>query len=228
MENQKEESNYEFKGTGLSTKEKNKALALFNEYKKRHHIERFSDLGILEELCFSEILQERYKGMISKIERLSKKDVVKTGTVKPQEIKIPEYILDFLNANLQKILTLKEKLGLFEEKKEDDPFKYIQRLKKKFQLWEQENQASRQVTCPFCSKIFFLHIRTDKYQASKSGFFEDKILKNEWLFKLLKAGKITKLDVAKVLLGKDVTSTDYVDWISDKFFSQDSAITPSQ
>ncbi len=232
MENQKEEFKYKFKGTGLGTKDKNKAHILFEEYRERHHIERFSDLGILEELCFAEILQERYKGMISKIERLSKeknvKKVLEEGTVKQEEVKIPAYILGFLDNNLQKILTLKEKLGLFEDNRENDTFKYIERLKKKFKLWEEKNQESRQCVCPFCSKMFFLHIRTDKYQVSKSGFFEDKILKNEWLWKLFKAGKITKLDVAKVLLGKEATSVDYVDFLESKFYSNDSAITPSQ
>lgn len=219
-----EKSNsYEFKGTGLSASEKRKALSLFNEYKSRHHIDRFSDLGLLEELCFAEIMQERYKTLIVKIERLSKKKPVKDGVIKNEEVKIPQYVLDFLNDNLEKILTLKEKLGLFAEEKGEDPFKYLQRLDKKFHLWEQENQGSREVVCPFCSKLFFLHIRTDKYEAVKTPFFKDKILTNKALWDLFKQGKITKEDIAKVL----GTSADYVSWLEEKIFSKDSD-TPSE
>ena len=63
--------NYKFTGTGLGTKERRKGIKIFETYKKRYHIERYSDLQILDELVVRELYQERYK---AKIGDLAKKD----------------------------------------------------------------------------------------------------------------------------------------------------------
>jgi hypothetical protein len=200
----KDNLEFDFQGIGLKTSEKRWAHKRFKEYQENYHLDNFSDAQLLEELVYREAIQERYKKKI--------KSLQDSKTVKEQNI-VPKFVLKALNDNLTQILLLKEKLGLFEKKKEvDDVFKHIQTLKKKYQKWLEENQGSRTRICPHCGKMIMFKIRTDKWDAVKHPFFKDRILTNEHLLKLYKDGKLTKEDVAKVLS----VSPDYVDFILDK------------
>lgn len=196
---------YKFKGTGLTTPERHWAENRFNEYKSCYHISSLSDLQLLEELCFREALQERYKGLMAKF--------AESKEVKDKNL-APTHIVKALDENLEQILILKEKLGLFEEKKKgEDPYKYIQQLKKKFNVWKEENQGSRSLICPHCSQMIMLKIRTEAWKAQKHPFFKDKILGNKYLINLYQKGKISKEDVSNIL----GTSPDFVDWLIDKW-----------
>ena len=200
--------NYKFEGEGLSSKEKLWAGKRFREYQRNYHIESFSDIQLLEELVYRETIQERYKGKTAQL----------TGNKKVEEENIvPKIILESLNNNLQQILTLKEKLGLFEEKKEDE-YNAFQTLEKKFEVWEQNHIEERKVTCPFCSEIFFLHIRTDKYKESGLKLFKNKVLCNEHLWKCYKEGKFTKEDFAQFLN----VSVQQIDWLEKKIYNKPS------
>ena len=210
MTEENKDEQFEFDSTGLTTKEKHWGEKRFSDYKDRYHIENFSDLQLLSELVFREALQRRYKKQAEKNS--------KSKTTSEDGGKVPTYILKTLDENLVKIIELKKELGLLQVEKGKDLYDYINQLKRKFQLWREENQGSRQVVCPFCSKLFFLMIRTDKYEAKKSPFFRDKILANKHLWFLYREGKITKEDVARVL----GTSPDYVDWLEQRIFSKDS------
>jgi len=199
---------YRFKGVGLNKEESKRANKLFNEYKANYNIDSFSDLQLLEELVYRETKQDSYK---RKLGELNKKLAEKETTANI----IPKAVLNAFNENLQQILILKDKLGLFEEKKDEDAFKHIQTLKKKFKVWQKENQGSRTLLCPECGKVIMLRIRTDAWEAQKHSFFRDRILTNDHLLKMYKEGKILKEDVAKVL----GVSDDYVDFILEKFYS---------
>ena len=209
---------YKFNGSGLTTKEKNWARKRFNEYIKAYHIETLSDLQLLEELVFREALQERTKEKISELE--------KNKTVKEKNV-IPHYLTESLDSNLDQIFKLKEKLGLFEEKKVEEGYTKFVKLQKKFKKWCEENQGSRYSKCPHCSKPILWLIRTEAWEHFKHPFFKDNYLANEHLWKLYKEGKITKLDVAKVLQGagfdnaKNIVSTDYIDWLEKKIFNKE-------
>jgi len=128
-------------------------------------------------------------------------------------------MLNAMNDNTEQMLVLREKLGLFENQKDNDPLKYIYDLEEKFKKWKEDHWDERKVSCPFCSKIFFLNIRTDKYTANKSPFFEGKVIANKPLFLLYKKGKITKQEVAEVL----GVSPDYVDWLSRNYYPTDNS-----
>lgn len=205
-ENNKE---YKFVGTGLMAGEKRWGTKQFNSYRERYHIENFSDLEILSELVFREALQERTKKKIEKYGDKAKDKEKGNNTV------IPQHLLSFLDENLGQVITLKEKLGLFEDKT-TDPYQYIQTLKKKFKKWREENQGSRTFPCPHCSKIVMLKIKMDKWDALKHPFFKDRIIANEHLWKMYKEGKITKQDVANVL----GTSDKYIDLLEERIYKQ--------
>jgi len=218
----KEFEGYKFKGTGLTTAEKHWAKSQFDEYREHYHLEHLSDLKLLEELVYREAFQERYKKKIEKLVKKLKEKSKKTEEILSEDEIVPKYVLDALNRNLEQILILKEKLGLFEEKKGEDPYKYHRRLMKKFKIWMEENQGSRTLSCPHCSKMIMLKIRIEVWEALKHPFFKDRILANKHLWKLYKEGKITKLDMAKILLGEQTESIDYIDWLEEKIYLKDS------
>ncbi len=198
---------HKFVGTGLTAKEKHWAEKRFEEYKECHHVESKSDLYLLEELVYRETIQERTKQEIE--------DLSKSGSEEKKK-SIPHYLQETLDTNLDKIIEIKTKLGLFDEKKtEDSPYKYIQDLKKKFNIWLSENQGSRTLICPNCSKMILLKIKTDIWESQKHPFFKDRILTNEHLVLLYKEKKITQEDVAKIL----GVSDNYVSWLIEKWQS---------
>jgi DNA-directed RNA polymerase subunit RPC12/RpoP len=201
---------YVFQGIGLTAQEKRVAKKNFNAYKKRYHIEAFSDFTLLEDLVYRETLQRRYKMQAKKIADLKDKKVKGANVV-------PSHIMEAMNENEKHMLELKKSLGLFEEKNQKDPYQYIQMLKRKFEKWRKENQGSRTLICPHCSEMVLLKIRTEAWEAQKHPFFKDRILANEHLWKLYKEGKLTQDDVAKIL----GTAKDYTTWLETKIYPQD-------
>lgn len=241
MSNSKNELNYKFQGTGLSTAEKKIAKKRFDKYIKAYPgIDNLSDFQLLENLMFREIVQEKYK---EKIGSLNKNKAVKDAQI------IPEYLMKAYSNNEEQILILKEKLGLFKEKNIDDPYKQHEILEKKFDIYRKEHPEEFKTTCPFCSEIFFLNIRTDKYQESKLKLYKNKVLCNEHLWKCYKEGlvfvkwmsqhqkhKISLLDnkikcldcnseidcpiFTKDKFAKSLNvSPDYIDWLEEKIYN---------
>jgi hypothetical protein len=185
-------------------KEEKEYLYLFNKYRKGYHLSSASDEEILKQICYWEILYKRLQHRLDKIEKAEGSPSV------------PITVIKTLNDIQTQIVELKEKVGLFEEKKQDDPFQYIQRLKDRFRHWREENQASRFRICPHCSKTVLWMVRAESYDALKHPFFKDRYLTNDHLWQLYRENKITKLDMAKVLLGNKCESTDYIDWLEKK------------
>ena len=200
----KNNSEYKFQGTGLSVSEKNFAKKAFKKYLSTYPNPSYSDLQLLEELVYRETIHERYK---KKIGDLNKNDKVNEEKI------IPKYLLTFLNDNLAQQIIIKEKLGLFKERTEDE-YKAFQILEKKMDIWEENHVEERATTCPFCSMKYYLHIRTDKYQPSKLKLFKNKVLCNSTLWKIYQEKKITKEEFAEILN----VSKDYIDWLEEKIY----------
>lgn len=207
MSKDKKSTGTDFDGTGLTSGEKRSGSLRYSAYKDKYHIDNISDLQLLNELVFFEALQVRYKKQIEKF----------SNSITTSEApKIPTATLKTLNDNLAQIITLKKELGLIaEENKGDDPFTYIQQLKKKFAKWRENNQASRTIKCTHCSKMIMLKIKTDIWEAQKHPYFKDQVLYNEHLVKLFKEGKINKEDVGKIL----GCSPFYISWLIEKWHS---------
>lgn len=202
MENNKK---YEYRGIGLDRYEKKRGQEAFDKYCKIYNITNYSDLQLLEELIYKELLQEKMKKNIARKEEIAKKE--------NKDFNVPKYIVEAMNENLEQIFELKSKLGLFDNSDSNDGFKYIQQLKEKFKIWRQENQ-DRTFACPHCSKMILLYIKPDAWEAMKHPFFESKVLGNKKLWELYKQGKITKKEVAEVLGCSDM----YIDWLEKKIY----------
>lgn len=182
----------------IDRKEKNKAFILAGKYLKDYTIETISDKNTLKTLIYYEIILVRLQVMLN--EAHSKNE--------PSNLKL----IDEMNRVVDKVIQLKESLGLVRDESKADSFKALELLREKFVKYREENQGSRNINCPHCGQMILLKIRTDKWDAAKHPFFKDRILTNEHLLTMYKAGKIDKEDVSKVL----ECSTDYIEWIIDK------------
>ena len=197
---------YKYSGGGLPPAERRWGKKRFDEYQVLYpHLNKLSDLQLLEELVYLETLQEGYKTKAKEI--LENEDLGKT---------CPPNLQKQMKENLDQMLILKKELKMFESKEKLDAFEHLKELAEKFKIWRQKNQGTRTVTCPFCSKLFVLMFRTDKYEAKKSAFFEDKLLCNKEMHKWWKDGKITAEEYARAL----GTSPDYPDWLEKHWFEK--------
>lgn len=199
--------NYKFQGTGLDRYEKVWAKKRFSEYQKRypHEFDSISKLALLEELVFAEALQERHKKHIGKLTKNSASN---------EDFIIPDALRNLVDEDLERVLKIKDKLNLKDKVEKEQTFlKLFNTLAEKFKIWESDNISERECVCPYCAEVFYLHLKTDKYIAGKTPFFEGRVLTNKPLFEVYKAGKITKEDVAKIL----GTSVDYVEKLEEMF-----------
>ena len=208
------EQTYKYKGDGLLPNQKKLGKKMFQAYQETYNIESASDLPLLEELIYRELRQIEIKEQISDF----KKDAEEAEKIQGIKAKntVPNKFVNALDENLEQIIKLKETLGLFRDNEQKGIYEHIKVLEKKFKIWRAENQASRQFICPHCSEMILLVMRTEAYDALKHPQFRDKYLYNQHVWDLFKEGKLTELDVAKILLGKQINSTDYVEWLEKK------------
>jgi DNA-directed RNA polymerase subunit RPC12/RpoP len=173
------------------------ASSLLEKYLRDYSIESISDINTLKEVIYYEIIQYRLQDKLN--------DFATQKT-------IPIQLVNVMHENSEAIIKLKNSLGLFSNKEKKTNYDVLKHLKKRFSLWLEENQASRTITCPHCSKVVLLKIRTKEWEAQKHPFFKDRVIYNKHLFNLFKLNKISKKDVADIL----ETSEDYVDWVIEK------------
>jgi len=205
-------------GLWIGESEAKEALELYNKYIKSRNITEVSDIALLKNLVFYEIQLKRIQRTINeKYQKRAEED---------KDSGLPSYELRAINSINEQILELKKVLGLAEENKGADPFIYIEQLKKKFKVWLENNQGSRTIVCPHCSQMIMLKIRTAAWEALKHPFFKDKILCNKHSWELYRSGKITSMDLAKILLGEDVKSDAYILWLEKKIYGIKENIDP--
>lgn len=207
---------YQFIGKGLTAKETHWGKIRFDEYKKNYSVIDFSDLLLLESLVFREALIDRYKKKIEKANKDAKK-ASKNGEENSGRDVVPKAILNSIDDLLKQCLDLKNKLGLLH--KGLDEARVNKQREKKFKYWMSQNQACRTVKCEHCGKMCLLTIRTDKYNAQKHPDFFDKYLVNLEAWRCYLLGKISKLELTRILLGQEASLTDYISWVEKKLES---------
>lgn len=180
--------------------EKDYARILMNRYFEDYTIETVSELNILSQIIYLEVIQHRLQRRMEEHYREDDKAV-------------PSDLLDMIHSNSESIDKLKRQLGLSSQKTRN-AYDVLEHLKRRAQKWREENQGSRSLVCPHCSKMMMLKIRTDVWESQKHPFFKDRILTNARLIDLYRKNKISKKDVADVL----ETSEDYVDWLIKKWY----------
>jgi DNA-directed RNA polymerase subunit RPC12/RpoP len=180
--------------------EKKQSTVLAKKYLNDYTFEFVSDKNTLKQLIYLEMINIRLQKMLNEFYRDSQA--------------VPTQMMEGLHKNVMQITALKETLGLVKDDKNEAAtgMSAIDVLKKKFKKWRAENNGSRTIVCPECSKMVLLKIRTDAWEAMKHPYFCDRFLGNRKLFDLVYKNVLTKKQVADIL----ETSEDYVDWIMAK------------
>ncbi len=188
--------------------ERKQALSLLEKYFKDYSIESVSDINTLKEIIFYEIIQYRLQDKLN--------DFAESKT-------IPIQLVNVMHENSEAIIKLKNSLGLFADKEKKSEYDVLKHLKRRFSVWLNENQASRTLVCPHCSKMVLLKMKTDIWESQKHPYFRDRVIYNKVLIQLYHDQKITKKDLAGVL----ETSEDYIDWVINKIEKVEQYNTPS-
>ena len=189
------------------SKETKLAKDLAKRYLEEFSPKTISDKNNLKSVIYLEVLQKRLQ------------DVMNELTAQGASA-IPLNLVDSIHKNLKEIAANKERLGLIGKEKEEtlsDGYKIVQELKKKFEIWREENQGSRTLVCPHCGKMTMLKIRMDKWIAQQHPFFKDRFLANKHLLRLYLTNKLSKEDIALIL----DASPDYVDWLVETLWMTD-------
>lgn len=189
----------------MLTKDEEKVIAknLLKKYLDDFTPESTSDINILRSIIFLEVLNQRLQSELNK-----KYD---------NNQDVPLKMIEIMHKNLDEVLTLKKSLEITRDSKKIDSStvdKKIGMIRNQFKLWLENNQASRQRTCPHCGQMILLRMRMEHYDSQKHPFFKDRVLGNPHLIEMYQKEKITKEDVAKIL----EVSPDYVDWLLKKRF----------
>lgn len=202
------DAGYKYTGDGLIQGEARIGKKIFLDYLENYpHLHKLSDLKLLEEVVFHEMLYSRIKAKISELSKAKK-------VAGDESLAINSKIQKELDGSMDTQFKLKEKLGLFEDKVTLDAFKDFEELREDFKEYRRRNPNQFKTTCVHCGQIYFLKRRTDKYEEFAAPWFKDKVLCNPELWKLYKLNKINKEDVANVL----GTSINYVDHLQEKIF----------
>jgi len=164
--------------------EKRLANELLAKYLKDYSIETISDKNTLKQLIYLEAFQTRLQKAANEFNATS-------GSV-------PIDLMEAIHKNLNQIVSLKEKLGLTKKNVEVDGLKHLELLQKKFKKWREENGPMKTMVCPHCGKLTRLILRLDALEAIKHPFWKDRVLGNEHIIRLFKAGTLTKTDLARI------------------------------
>ena len=190
-------------GNFIDDKEKDLAKKIFENYLSKLDFENFSDLSTLSMLVYNEVLAGRLQRTIN------------DSSTKDGKSYVSDKLIKSLSDLTNQILSLKLKLGVDADKKEDE-FTALNLLKKRFHQHIQENKAEYTLwvpyTCSSCGKQdveeHLLRLRVKDYDVLKHPFFSGRFLWNSEIMKDVENKVITIEQAARYLK----TSTDYISW----------------
>jgi len=190
-------------GNFLDDKEKELATKIYEAYLSHHEFDSFSDLATLSTLVYSEVLLTRIQKAIN------------ACTDKDGKSYISDKLLGSHEDLVNQILSLKKKLGIDREEKQDE-MTALQLLKKRFNAWVNENKASCTIAVPFtcqsCGredvKMVLLRKIVRDWTAIDHPAFLGRFYYSKHAMDMVEAGTLSKEDYAKIFQ----VSVDYVDW----------------
>lgn len=190
-------------GNFISDTEKKLAKKIFEAYLEQCSFESYSDLSTLSVLVYNEVLSGRVQKSINDC------------TNKDGKAYISDKLLKSHSDLTNQILHLKTKLGIDQEKREDE-FTALQLLKKRFQAFINENKHEFTLAVPFtcqsCGKddvkMILVRRRVKDFEAINNPHFSGRFWFNSYAIDMVESGKLSKEDYAKIF----ATSVDYVNW----------------
>jgi len=181
--------------------EKPLAKKLLENYLTEASFENFSERQTLGQLIDQELLSRRLKESLKTL----------YDSANPS---IPLQMVEQLDAVIDRIESLKQKLGLLKKDEKNDTSKVISDLTERFHKWinKPENRSNYEFQCPKCEEIFLIRRRLDKISdevREHPWFIAGGILFNRAIFEDMELGKISEDQVARYTN----TTLDYIHWI---------------
>jgi hypothetical protein len=190
-------------GNFITDVEKKQAKKIFENYLQNNAFENFSDLSTLSILVYNEILASRLQKTINECTSKDGKSYISDKLLKAHS--------DLTN----QILSLKTKLGIDKEEKEDE-FTALQLLKKRFHQHIQENKNEFMLYVPFkCAgcgkqdvKPVLLRRRIKDFEVLEHPQFAGRFWFCAEAINDVKEGKLTKEQYSRYFK----TGCDFVAW----------------
>jgi len=189
--------------TFAATEEEEKFVKdLLKKYMSQGSIETESDKLTLQQLLCQELIAERFKHLLK----------VQYSAANPaQDLEIVEQ----LDKVVKRITELKIELGLSQKDRQSATWLVEwDKLKRKALNYYETHKGCNVVKCPYCSKIFYLLLKTEYLTAETCSFFKGTALYNRRLMEMVEKNQISRQDAADVL-GVNIL---YVDKIFENIY----------
>ena len=178
---------------------------LLKKYMSQGSIETESDKLTLQQLVCQELIAERFKHLLK----------IQYSAANPaQDLEIVEQ----LDKVVKRITELKIELGLSQKDRQSATWlAEWDKLKRKALNYYETHKGCNVVKCPYCSKIFYLLLKTENLTAETCEWFRGTDLYNKKLMEMVAENKIARQEAADVL-GVNIL---YVDKIYEKIYLKD-------
>ena len=180
---------------------------LLKKYMGQGSIETESDKLTLNQLLCQELIALRFQNLLK----------IQYSAANPaQDLEI----VDQLDKVVKRITELKIELGLSQKDRQSASWLVEwDKLKRKALNYYETHKGCNVVKCPYCSKIFYLLLKTEHLTAETCSFFKGTALYNRRLMEMIEKNQITRQDAADVL-GVNIL---YVDKIYDNIYLKEKA-----
>ena len=189
--------------TFAATKEEEEYVKeLLKKYMCQGSIETESDKLTLNQLLCQELIALRFQNLLK----------IQYSAANPaQDLEIVEQ----LDKVVKRISELKVELGLSQKDRQSATWlAEWDKLKRKALAYYETHKGCNVVKCPYCSKIFYLLLKTEHLTAETCNWFRGTDLYNLKLMQMVEKNQITRQDAADVL-GVNIL---YVDKIYDQIY----------
>jgi hypothetical protein len=178
---------------------------LLKKYLSQGSIESESDKETLRQLIDQELISERFKHLLK---------VQYSASNPAQDMDMVEQ----LDKVVERIGELKEQLGLSQSDRQSATWlAEWDKLKRKALHYYETHKGCNVVKCPYCSKLFYLLLKTEHLTAETCNWFKGTALYNKPLMQLIENNVITR-EKASEILGVNIL---YVDKIYDNIYLKD-------
>jgi hypothetical protein len=186
----------------IDDEEKIFATDLYQRYTDTCSFENEADKDSLLHLIDQELLAARIKKEL-------KKEYEKGNPT------IPLQMVDQLDSVIDRIGTLKEKLGLTSQDKQQNSWsQYWNKLEAKCLNYYKEHAAETYTRCPKCQHIYTLLMKVDDKEKISATFFKGTKIYNRKLFSLYHEKRLTEVELAEIL----GVSSLYINYIYSEVF----------
>lgn len=180
---------------------------MLKKYLSQGSIETESDKETLRQLLGQELLAQRFQNLLK----------IQYSAANPAQ---DVHVIECLDQVVERISKLKQELGLSQKDRQSASWLVEwEKLKRKALAYYSEHRGCNVVKCPYCSKIFYLLLKTEHLTSETCNWFRGTSLYNKALMELVEKEVITQEKAAEIL-GVNVL---YVAKIYNEIYLKDKA-----